>query len=88
MQTPLDNHIGTHFQHPYFIGYTLTFHRTQIRVNILFLLDDIVQPGHDLGSGKRTETEPCAPGLECRNDLAQVVADHTEPHIVCELLND
>lgn len=60
----------------------------EIRVIILLLLDDVVKPGHDLGSGERTEPEPCAPRLECRNDLAQVVADHTEPHIVCELLNN
>ena len=37
---------------------------------------------------ERTKSEPGASGLESGDDLAEVVADHAEPHIVRELLND
>ena len=52
------------------------------------LLADQLQPGQDLLLLQRTKPEPGAAALEGGDDLAQVVADHTEPHVVSELLYD
>ena len=52
------------------------------------LLTDQLQPGQNLLLLQRTKPEPRAAALQGRDDLAQVVADHAEPHVVGELLYD
>ena len=46
--------------------------------NILSL-NDVLQPGQDLVRVEGTKAEAGTPGLEGRNNLSQVVSDHTEP---------
>lgn len=51
------------------------------------LLHDVLQPRHHLVRGQRPEAKPGATGLQGRDDLGQVVADHTESGVFRELLN-
>lgn len=51
------------------------------------LLDNVLQPRDHLVWGQRPKTKPGATRLQGRDDLGQVVADHTETSVFCELLN-
>lgn len=51
-------------------------------------VDDIVQARYDLLLDQRRKPEARAARLHCRNDLAQVVADDAEAHVVGVLLDD
>lgn len=57
------------------------------QTNAPLLLDDVLQPRSHLVWGQRAEAKPGASGLQGRDDLGQVVTDHTEASVLCELLD-
>ena len=52
-----------------------------------FFFHHVFKPGQHLLVAERTEAKPGAARLEGGDDVGQVVADQTEPHVVRELLN-
>jgi hypothetical protein len=62
-----------------------------VRLNlggVLFLLNHVVEARLDLLGWNGRETEPRTAALQSRNDLADVVADDTEPYVLGVLFND
>ncbi len=52
------------------------------------LLYHMLQPGRDMRSCQGWEPEACASGLQCGDDLGDVVADEAEARIAGVLLDD
>lgn len=61
---------------------------TVVSGHSLLLPDDILQPRNHLVLGQWAKAETGASGLQGRDNLRQVVTDHAESGIFCELLND